>query len=71
MLANYFQKALASITRRKADLPSVPSPTHEEMVQELGHHFAAALGGKRGWLGSELLRLKREGSGGMDLDTPR
>jgi len=49
----------------------VASPSHEEMVQELGHHFAAALGGKRGWLGSELLRLKREGSGGMDLDTPR
>lgn len=47
------------------------------MAQELGHHFAAALGGKRGWLGSELLRLKREGmssgqqnSNGMDLDTP-
>jgi len=48
------------------------------MAQELGHHFAAALGGKRGWLGSELLRLKRESmsseqngqTSGMDLDTP-
>jgi hypothetical protein len=47
------------------------------MAQELGHHFAVALGGKRGWLGSELLRLKREGLGGgqygtngMEVDTP-
>jgi hypothetical protein len=48
------------------------------MGQELGHHFAVALGGKRGWLGSELLRLKREAligehhgnSNGMEVDTP-
>lgn len=47
------------------------------MAQELGHHFAVALGGKRGWLGSELLRLKREGlagaqygTNGMEVDTP-
>jgi hypothetical protein len=48
------------------------------MATELGHHFAVALGGKRGWLGSELLRLKREGTdevqrghpNGMEVDTP-
>lgn len=57
------QKALSSLTRRKADIVTGPSPSHDEMSQELGHHFATALSGKRTWLGAELLRLKREDSG--------
>lgn len=47
------------------------------MSDELGYHFAAALTGKKAWLGGELLRIKREGaagvdggSNGMEVDTP-
>lgn len=76
LLLTHSQKALSSLTRRKADLPSTQPPSHEEMSEELGHHFATALTGKKAWLGGELLRMKREGTGevtgsnGMELDTP-
>ena len=63
------------MTRRKADIPSGPSPSHDELSQGLGYNFASALSGKRAWLGAELLRLKREESSGhghgMDGDDTR
>lgn len=63
------QKALSALTRRKVDIPAGPSPSHDQMSQGLGHHFATALTGKKAWLGAELLRLKKEESqpGGADI----
>lgn len=40
------------------------------MVAELGHHFASALGGKRAWLGGELLRLKKEDGDRLQHEQP-
>jgi hypothetical protein len=67
------------LTRRKTDIAVGAPPSQDEVVAELGHHFASALGGKRAWLASELLRLKREDSekvlheqpNGMEVDQAR